>query len=97
MWGMIAKITTNPGKREEMIAILQGSAAGLPGCLSYVVAADAAQEDVLWVTEVWASQADHDASLTLRQVQDAVPRARPLVAKFDRVAVTRPAWGPEFD
>ena len=33
MWGMIAKIKTAPGKRGEMIAILQESAADMPGCL----------------------------------------------------------------
>ncbi len=65
MWGMIAKITTVPGKRDEMIEILKQSAAGMPGCLSYVVAKDAADENVIWVGEVWDSLASHDASLSL--------------------------------
>ena len=93
MWGMIARITTVSGKRQEMIDLLRQSAAGMPGCLSYVVAEDAAQNDVLWVTEVWQSQQDHDASLSLRQVQEAMPRARPLIADFQRIAVTAPVWG----
>jgi quinol monooxygenase YgiN len=93
MWGMIAKITTVPGKHDEMIAILQQSAADMPGCMSYVVANDAAEGNILWATEVWDSQASHDASLSLRQVQDAVPRARLLVAGFEKVAVTTPVWG----
>jgi quinol monooxygenase YgiN len=42
MYGLIAKITTIPGKRDEMIALLKTSAAGVPGCLSYVVANDSA-------------------------------------------------------
>ncbi|HLY41890.1 MAG TPA: putative quinol monooxygenase [Terracidiphilus sp.] len=89
---MIAKITVAAGKRDEMIALLQESADGMPGCLSYIVARDAANENVLWVTEVWESQAHHDSSLSLRQVQDAIPRARPLVANFERIAVTEPMW-----
>lgn len=93
MWGMIAKITTVPDKRDEMISILRGSAANMPGCLSYVVAKDSAEENILWVTEVWDSKASHDASLSLRQVQDAIPRAKPIVANFEKFAITVPVWG----
>ena len=93
MWGMIAKVTVLPGKRDEMIGILKASAANMPGCLSYVVAKDAADENVMWVTEVWDSQASHDASLSLPAVKEAIPRGKVLVANFERVAVTTPAWG----
>ena len=93
MWGMIAKMTIAPGKREEMIAILRQSAAGMPGCFSYVVAKDSADENIIWVTEVWKSEARHDASLLLPQVRDAIPQAKPLVCAFERVAVTNPVWG----
>src|SRR6185437_12955569 len=74
MWGMIAKVTLLPGKRDEMIGILKESAADLPGCSSYVVAKDAAEENTLWVTEVWDSMASHDASLSLPRVKNAIPR-----------------------
>ena len=53
MWGMIVKITLLPGKRDEMVEILQESAADMPGCLSYVVAKDVGDENTIWVTEVW--------------------------------------------
>jgi quinol monooxygenase YgiN len=97
MWGMIAKITAVPGKRAEIIDILKESAAKMPGCISYVIAEDAAAEDVLWVTEVWQSQQDHDMSLGLRQVQEAMPRARPLIANFERIAVTTPVCDAAAD
>ena len=93
MWGLIAKITLLPGKRDEMIEILRESAAGMPGCLSYVVAKDAADENTIWVTEVWDSMASHDASLSLPAVKNAVPRGKALVANFERIAVTTPVWG----
>jgi len=93
MWGMIAKMTVLPGKREEMIGILKSSAANMPGCFSYVVAKDAADENMLWVTEVWDSQASHDASLSLPAVKEAIPCGKALVASFERVAVTTPVWG----
>ena len=93
MYGLIVKMTILPGKREEMIRILKQSAADMPGCFSYVVAKDTADENVLWVTEVWDSAASHDASLTLPQVKNAIPQAKPLVANFERIAVTSPVWG----
>ncbi len=93
MYGLIVKLTTVPGKREEMIRILKESAAGMPGCFSYVVSKDAADENALWVTEVWDSEASHDASLSLPAVQNAIPQAKPLVASFEKLAITNPVWG----
>ncbi len=93
MWGMIAKITLLPGKRDEMIEILEQSAADMPGCLSYIVAKDSVDENTIWVTEVWDKVSSHDASLSLPAVKNAILRAKPLVSNFERVAVTSPVWG----
>jgi quinol monooxygenase YgiN len=97
MYGLIAKMTLFPGKREEVIVLLAESSANMPGCFSYVIANDAADENILWVTEVWESRASHAASLTLRAVQAAIPRVKPLVAKFERVAETEPVAGLPFE
>lgn len=93
MYGLIAKLTTVPGKRDDMIAILQESAAGMPGCFSYIVAKDPADENAIWVTEVWDSLASHDASLSLPAVKNAIPRGKALIASFEKIAVTAPVWG----
>jgi quinol monooxygenase YgiN len=93
MWGMIAKMTVVPGRGDEMIAILRESAADMRGCLSYVVAKDVADENTIWVTEVWDSMADHDASLSLPAVKKAMPHAKAMVTNFERIAVTNPVWG----
>jgi quinol monooxygenase YgiN len=93
MWGMIAKITVLPGRRDEMIRILNESAADMQGCLSYIVAKDSADENTIWVTEVWDSMASHDASLSLPAVKNAMPRAKAVVSNFERIAVTSPVWG----
>jgi quinol monooxygenase YgiN len=93
MYGLIVKITAVPGKREEMIGILRESAADMPGCLSYVVAKDSADENVVWVTEVWESAATHNASLSLPSVAKSMPRVKPMIAAFDKIAVTTPIWG----
>lgn len=92
MYGLIVKMTLAAGRREEMIALLKESAAGMPGCLSYVVAKDAADENVLWVTEVWESASSHDASISLPAVKNVIPRAKTMVTNIGRVAVTNPVW-----
>jgi len=93
MYGLIVKITVHPGKRDEMIDVLKGSAGNMPGCLSYVVTKDSVDENALWVTEVWDSLASHDASLSLPAVKDAIPKGKALVSNFEKVAVTTPVWG----
>jgi quinol monooxygenase YgiN len=96
MYGLIAKLTLLPGKRDEVITLLTQSSANMPGCFSYVIANDAANENVLWVTEVWESKASHDASLSLRAVQAVIPKVKPLVANFEKIAETDPVAGIPF-
>ncbi|MGE5724623.1 MAG: putative quinol monooxygenase [Acidobacteriota bacterium] len=93
MYGLIVKLTVVPGKRDELIATLRESAAGMPGCLSYVLAKDTADANLLWVTEAWDNQASHDASLSLPAVKKAIPRAQAIIANFEKIAVTSPVWG----
>jgi quinol monooxygenase YgiN len=97
MYGLIAKLTLHPGKREEVIALLAGSSANMPGCFSYVVAKDAGAENILWVTEVWESKASHDASLSLRAVQAVIPKVRRLLANLEKIAETEPVAGLPFE
>ncbi len=72
---------------------IEGSAADMPGCLSYVVAKDSADENVIWVTEAWESIASHDASLSSPSVKNAIPRTKAMVSSFEKIAVTTPVWG----
>ena len=67
MWGLIAKITLLPGRRDEMVEILKDSAADT-------------DENTIWVTEVWDSMANHDASLSLPAVKNAIPRGKAIVS-----------------
>ena len=63
--GLIGRIDVVAGKRDELASILLEGTADMPGCRSYVVAADAEDPDALWVTEVWESERHHQASLEL--------------------------------
>ncbi len=84
MYGLIGQIVAVAGRREELARILAGMADSMPGCLSYVVAADRTDPDSLWVTEVWVDEAHHRASLSLSAVQAAIAEGRPLI---DRIGV----------
>ena len=93
MYGLIGKITAAAGQRDALASILVDATVSMPGCLSYVVAADAAEPDALWVTEVWESQASHRASLQLPAVQAAIAKGRPLIAGFSNRVETAPIGG----
>jgi len=89
MYGLIAKLRSVAGQRDTLASILIGTAT-MPGCRSYVVAADVADPDVLWVTEVWDSAESHRASLSLPVVQQAIAQGRPLIAGFEERVETKP-------
>jgi len=93
MYGLIGRMIAAPGKRDELIAIMLEGVSAMPGCLSYVVARDPANADWLWITEVWDSEASHKVSLTLPAVQQAIARAKPIIAGFGDYTVTEPVGG----
>ncbi|MPS69819.1 putative quinol monooxygenase [Novosphingobium aerophilum] len=93
MYGLISKMTARRGEWDALSAILIAGIAGMPGCLSYVVAADPTNSDIIWITEVWESKDLHAASLALPSVRDAIMRGRPLIAGMERVAETSPVGG----
>jgi quinol monooxygenase YgiN len=93
MYGLIGKMTSVAGRRDELVAILLEGIAGMPGCLSYIVAYDPADANAIWITEAWESKASHDGSLSLPAVKDAIARGRPLIAAFGDAVVTTPVGG----
>ena len=93
MYGLIGKFKATPSQRDALTKILLDGAAGMPGCLSYVVATDPIDGDAVWITEVWESQALHQASLALPAVQQAIAQGRPLIAGFGERFETTPIGG----
>jgi quinol monooxygenase YgiN len=89
MFGLIVKLTSAPGRRSDLIEMLGGEDSHtVDGCLSFIVAEDATEENVLWITEVWKSQEAHEASLKVQ-----VPRMdgiETVIARFDKIATTQP-------
>jgi quinol monooxygenase YgiN len=91
MYGLIVKLTSVPGRRDELIVRMGGDDShSIPGCLSFIVAEDAVDENVLWITEVWESQASHEASLEAPPIKETLTDAYTLISGFEKVATTRP-------
>ena len=93
MYGLIGQMQAVPGQRNALTSILIESVRDMPGCLSYVVAHDPGDENVIWITEVWDSQASHTASLALSAVKTAIARGRPLIAGLGQRVETVPIGG----
>jgi len=92
-YGLVGKLTATPGQRDALIRILTAPVGSMPGCLSYVVAEDAVDPDLIWITEAWESREAHRASLALPAVRAAIAAGRPLIAAMEAVAETRPVGG----
>ena len=91
MYGLIVKLTSAPGRRDELITLMGGEDSDtVPGCLSFIVAEDAVDENVLWITEVWESQASHEASLQAPAVKEGFADAGILIVGFEKIATTKP-------
>ncbi len=93
MYGLIGKMKTVPGHRDEVVALLREGTGAMPGCLSYVIALDPTDAHAIWITEAWDSAESHRASLGLPAVQAAIARARPLIAGFGERFETVPVGG----
>jgi len=93
MYGLISKIKIVAGQRDAFITILIDVTSAMPGCLSYIVAKDSADGDAVWVTEVWESRANHQASLSLPAVQQAMAKGKPLIAAIGERFETLPVGG----
>lgn len=93
MYGLIIKMMATPGQRDSLIALLLEGMNAMPGCLSHVVAEDSADENAIWITEVWDNEASHKAALSLPSVQAVIARARPIIAGFSERIVTTPIGG----
>ena len=83
-FGLHGKITAQPGTRDQLVEHLLSAAKLMDtaeGCELYVVSTSS-DDDAVWVTEIWRSKADHDASLAIVGVPELIRRTRPLIASM---------------
>lgn len=93
MYGLIGKMLSVEGAREELLRTMLNGMREMPGCLSYIIARDPVDPNALWITEVWESREEHQASLQLQTVQETIGKARPLIAGFGERFETEPVGG----
>jgi quinol monooxygenase YgiN len=76
-YGYIGSMRVRSGHRDEVIEILLSGADGLraAGCQLYAVCTAPGDDDVIWVSEIWDSAEQHDASLQLPETKAAIARA----------------------
>jgi quinol monooxygenase YgiN len=93
MYGLIGKMMAVSGQRDALTSILLEGTSDMPGCLSYIIAADPTDDDAIWITEAWLDQESHAASLTLPAVRAAIAQGMPLIAGFGERFETAPVGG----
>lgn len=93
MYGLIGRVLAQPGQRDALAELMADGMQDMPGCLSYVVARDNADENAIWISEVWDTAENHTASLSLPAVQGLISKARPMIAGMDSRVETTPLGG----
>ena len=78
----VGKLGVKPGKRDRLVEILTRpiGAMGEHGCLLYEVGVNDDEPDAVFVSELWESEAAHEASLELDSVRAAIIEAMPLLS-----------------
>ncbi len=93
MYGIIGQIKATEGNRDKLIEILLNGTREMPGCKLYAISAATTDDTTIWVTEIWDSEASHQASLSLPVVQAAIAEGRPMIAGFGERHIVAPAGG----
>jgi quinol monooxygenase YgiN len=81
-YGLHGHLQATAGNGDQLAAVLLQAAelvATAKGCHLYLVSRDPESSDAVWVTEVWDTQADHDASLGVPGVRELIGKAMPLL------------------
>jgi quinol monooxygenase YgiN len=81
--GLYTKFTVHPDQRDRFVKILLGGAThmdNVAGCELYIVNETSEHPDIVWVTEVWDSEDQHQASLSLEGVPELIKQSMPLLA-----------------
>jgi len=98
--GRYVQLKAREGQRDALVGHMLGAAqllVDVPGCELYVINTSAADADAVWVTEVWSTQAELDASLTIESVKASVEQVLPLLAgPPDRIDIL-PVGGKGLD
>ena len=94
--GRYAKLTAKPGQGDALAEHLLEAASqleSLPGCEMYVVNRVPGEPETVWVTEIWRSQADVDASREQEGARERIAEVMPLLDGRPELIETTPVAG----
>lgn len=95
--GCYVKFTARPGQRDALVEQFLSVAALIDeGCELYIINTSPTEPEYVWVTELWSSQEEHDASLTLESAQAVIKRVLPLLAGSPEKIDVLPVGGRGF-
>jgi len=94
-YGLLNKLTTRPGKRDEVVEILLESGKLLddPACLMYMVTESVDDPNVIWVVDLWTSKEKHAEALRTPELRPFVERAMPLLEGMPEQLEFNPVGG----
>ena len=81
-YGLHGKLVAKAGMETQLAEILLKASQlvkNAKGCRLYVISKDAAMPYAVWITEIWDSKEDHDASLQNPEVRTLIGQAVPLL------------------
>ncbi len=98
-YGCYVKFTAQPGQRNALVEHLLSAAALVEkaaGCELYLINTSPIEPESVWVTEVWRSQEEHNASLAIEGAQAAIKQVLPLLAGPPEKIDVLPVGGKGF-
>lgn len=85
-FGVHASMLAQEGKGAELAGLILAASeivGTLKGSEVYIVQLSSLNPDLVLITEIWTSQADHKASLENPQLAELIQKARPLIKGID--------------
>ena|SRR5665213_3577266 len=93
---LINKMTTKPGKRQEVINIMVKAGKLFDentSCLMYLLGASKDDPNALWVQDIWTNKEDHKAAMQTDEMSIFIKEAMPLLVGTPEQFEVEPAGG----
>jgi len=81
-YALLNRLTAKPGQRARVVEILLESGRLFddnPGCHLYLVSESAQEPEVVWVVDLWTSEAEHAAALQAPELRPFMEAVLPLL------------------